>query len=89
MKINDVSIDPSTWPTPQLAAVHELLRQRARELGYIEDGASDSDIERASERTVPEESLYADGFAARELLQQRTTAVVRRRAGEVDGSLQP
>lgn len=60
MKINDVSIDPSTWPTPQLAAVHELLRQRARELGYIEDGASDSDIERAIERTLAEEVVVPE-----------------------------
>lgn len=55
MKINDVTVDPEAWPTPQLAAVHELLRQRACELGHIEDGASDTDIERAIERTLAEE----------------------------------
>src|SRR5699024_8735887 len=35
MKINDVYIDPAEWPTPQLAAVHELLRQRAVELDLL------------------------------------------------------
>ncbi len=55
MKINDVNVDPSAWPTPQVAAVHELLRQRACELGHLEDGANDTDTERAIERTLAEE----------------------------------
>jgi peptidyl-prolyl cis-trans isomerase C len=55
MKINDVDVDPAAWPTPQLAAVHELLRQRACELGHLEEGASDTDTERAIERTLAEE----------------------------------
>ncbi|MGH8112144.1 MAG: peptidylprolyl isomerase [Rhodanobacteraceae bacterium] len=55
MKVNDVTIDASVWPTPQLAAVHELLRQRACELGFVEDGADDEDNERAIERTLEED----------------------------------
>ncbi|MGD9598002.1 MAG: peptidylprolyl isomerase [Steroidobacteraceae bacterium] len=53
--VNGVAVDGDAWPTPQLAAVHELLRQRARELGLLADGASDTDAERAIERTLAEE----------------------------------
>lgn len=53
--INGVAVDPDNWPTPQLAAVHELLRQRARALGFVPDHAGDADTERAIERTLAEE----------------------------------
>lgn len=53
--VNDVEVDVTAWPTPELAAVHELLRQRARELGLIKDNASEADTERAIERTLAEE----------------------------------
>lgn len=53
--INGVAIASDDWPTPQLAAVHELLRQRAGELGFVTEGACDADIERAIERTLAEE----------------------------------
>lgn len=53
--VNGVTVDPGDWSTPQLAAVHELLRQRAGELGFVSDGAGDADIERAIERTLAEE----------------------------------
>ncbi|MGH8117735.1 MAG: peptidylprolyl isomerase [Rhodanobacteraceae bacterium] len=55
MKINDVTLDASAWPTPQLAAVHELLRQRACELGFAEDGADNEATGRAIERTLDED----------------------------------
>lgn len=55
MKVNQVEVDASRWPTPQLAAVHELLRQRARALGHIEDGAGEADTDRAIELTLAEE----------------------------------
>lgn len=55
MRINGVEVDPAAWPSPQLAAVRELLRQRARELGHLQEGASDADTERAIERTLAEE----------------------------------
>lgn len=60
MKINDVQLDPSDWPTPQLAAVHELLRQRAVELELLaqddDEQAASAGIERllAQEVNVPE-----------------------------------
>jgi peptidyl-prolyl cis-trans isomerase C len=50
--INGVVVDTVDWPTPQLAAVHELLRQRASELGFV---ANDADTERAIERTLAQE----------------------------------
>ncbi|MBS0570567.1 MAG: peptidylprolyl isomerase [Proteobacteria bacterium] len=53
--VNGVAVDGAAWPTPQLAAVHELLRQRARELGLLAEGASEADAERAIERTLAEE----------------------------------
>ncbi len=53
--VNDVEVDVAAWPTPELAAVHELLRQRAQELGAIKDGASEIEIERAIELTLAEE----------------------------------
>lgn len=53
--INGVAVDPENWPTAQLAAVHELLRQRASELGFVAENASDADTERAIERTLAEE----------------------------------
>ncbi|HEX7325448.1 MAG TPA: peptidylprolyl isomerase [Rhodanobacteraceae bacterium] len=55
MKVNDITIDASAWPTPELAAVHELLRQRACELGYLEDGAEEDATEQAIERTLDED----------------------------------
>lgn len=55
MTVNHVPVDASAWPTPQLAAVHELLRQRAQELGHLAPGASEADIERAIERTLADE----------------------------------
>jgi peptidyl-prolyl cis-trans isomerase C len=53
--VNGVEVDVAAWPTPQLAAVHELLRQRACELGFTRDGASETETERALERTLAEE----------------------------------
>ncbi|WHZ18063.1 MAG: Peptidyl-prolyl cis-trans isomerase PpiD [Rhodanobacteraceae bacterium] len=53
--VNGTPVDAAAWPTPQLAAVHELLRQRACELGFVADGADDTDTERAIERTLAEE----------------------------------
>ncbi|MBN8735828.1 MAG: peptidylprolyl isomerase [Xanthomonadales bacterium] len=53
--VNGIAVDPADWPTPQLAAVHELLRQRANELGFAAENAGDADTERAIERTLAEE----------------------------------
>lgn len=53
--INGAEVDVAAWPTPQLAAVHELLRQRARALGWLDDHADAATTERAIERTLAEE----------------------------------
>ncbi|TAN06480.1 MAG: peptidylprolyl isomerase [Rhodanobacteraceae bacterium] len=53
--VNGVAVDTDAWPTPQLAAVHELLRQRACERGFTADGAGNADTERAIERTLAED----------------------------------
>lgn len=61
MKVNHIDIDPSEWPTPEMAAVHELLRQRALEREFLtdtedEDEAIQTGIEKllADEVQVPE-----------------------------------
>lgn len=54
-RVNGIELDISVWPTPELAAVHELLRQRARELGFVVEGASLAETERAIERTLATE----------------------------------
>ncbi len=53
--VNGAPVDTEAWPTPQLAAVHELLRQRARELGHLAEDADDADTGRAIERTLAED----------------------------------
>jgi peptidyl-prolyl cis-trans isomerase C len=42
--VNGIAVDDALWASPELAAVRELLRQRAVELGLLESG--DSDVER-------------------------------------------
>lgn len=53
--INGIGISAADWPTPQVAAVRELLRQRALELGLLVEGAGEADTERAIERLLAEE----------------------------------
>lgn len=55
MKINHVTIDASDWPSPQLAAAHELLRQRAVELERLDDAADDTTITAAIEKLLVNE----------------------------------
>ncbi|MCE5233401.1 MAG: peptidylprolyl isomerase [Mizugakiibacter sp.] len=55
VRVNGVAVAGEDWPTPQLAAVHELLRQRAVALGLLEEGAPTEAVERAIERTLAEE----------------------------------
>jgi peptidyl-prolyl cis-trans isomerase C len=58
--VNGIAVDAGLWPNPELAAVRELLRQRAVELGLLEPSdavvkAIDAGIERllAKEVRVP------------------------------------
>jgi peptidyl-prolyl cis-trans isomerase C len=55
MKINDANVDPADWPSPQLAAVHELLRQRALALDYLAAGADAQTVQDAIDRVLAEE----------------------------------
>src|SRR5699024_9373092 len=55
MKINDVYIDPSEWPTPQLGAVHELLRQRALELDLLTQDDDEQAMSAGIERLLAQE----------------------------------
>src|SRR5699024_6187484 len=55
MKINHVTIDASNWPSPQLAAAHELLRQRAVELERLADQAADATTTAAIEKLLGDE----------------------------------
>ncbi len=58
--VNGVEVELGDWPTPQLAVVRELLRQRAAELGHLPDGADDRATEQAIERTLAEDVAVPD-----------------------------
>lgn len=53
--VNDTTVDAAAWPTPQVAAVHELLRQRARDLALIPDAAGEAETERGIEQALMQE----------------------------------
>ncbi|HLQ85301.1 MAG TPA: peptidylprolyl isomerase [Salinisphaeraceae bacterium] len=55
MKVNGISIDDTAWGTPQMAAVHELLRQRALALELITDDADDDQVNDAIETVLADE----------------------------------
>lgn len=55
VRVNGIAVAEADWPTPQLAAVHELLRQRAVALGLLDEGAAPKTVESAIERTLAEE----------------------------------
>lgn len=55
MKVNEIDIDPSDWPTPELAAVHELLRQRAIAVELLAEDAGDEDANTAIEQLLQSE----------------------------------
>lgn len=52
MKINGIEISADDWPSPQLAAVHELLRQQAVEQGLLDDTADQPTIATAVEQLL-------------------------------------
>jgi peptidyl-prolyl cis-trans isomerase C len=53
--VNGVAVDPSGWPTPELAAVRELLRQRAVALGLLEPDADGDAVTPGIERLIESE----------------------------------
>lgn len=55
ISINDVAIDPSAWSSPRLAAVHELLRQRAVAIGLLGVDAAPDTVDPAIEELIDRE----------------------------------
>lgn len=55
VRVNGVAVSEQDWPSPQMAAVHELLRQRAIALGWLADDAGPEHAEQAIERVLAEE----------------------------------
>ena len=53
--VNGVAVDSADWPSPELAAVRELLRQRAVALALVADGAAGDAVEAAIERLIERE----------------------------------
>src|SRR5699024_6308586 len=47
--------DPSDWPSPEYAAAHELLRQRAVTLSLLRADADDETVEQAIEQVLQQE----------------------------------
>ena len=51
--VNGVAVDIDRWPTPELAAVRELLRQRAVARGFLSpDAADDDEVGKAIDRLL-------------------------------------
>jgi peptidyl-prolyl cis-trans isomerase C len=53
--VNGVAVDITGYPTPEAAAVRELLRQRAAGLGLVDPGAGVEEIDAAIERLLERE----------------------------------
>ncbi|MGH7090199.1 MAG: peptidylprolyl isomerase, partial [Stellaceae bacterium] len=55
VSVNGVAIATEAWPNAALAAVRELLRQRAVATGLLAAGANDAEVEAAIERLLEQE----------------------------------
>ncbi len=55
ISVNGVAVDPAGLPSPAVAAVRELLRQRAAALGLLASSSEDEDVSRAIERALERE----------------------------------
>jgi peptidyl-prolyl cis-trans isomerase C len=54
--VNGITVEVARWPSPEVAVVRELLRQRAVALGFLApDAADDDEIGGAVERLLAEE----------------------------------
>lgn len=53
--VNGAEVDITASPTPELAAIHELLHQRAKAMGLAADAMTDSEVDSAIERVLTEE----------------------------------
>ncbi len=56
LSVNGIAVDAGRWPSPEVAAVRELLRQRAVACGFLfANSDDDNEIGRAIERLLAEE----------------------------------
>jgi peptidyl-prolyl cis-trans isomerase C len=55
ISVNGVVVDAAAWPTRELAAVRELLRQRAVEQGLVAAGAEGEEVTKGIERLLEAE----------------------------------
>ncbi len=55
VSVNGVIVATDAWPNAELAAVRELLRQRAIATGLLAAGASDAEVDAAIERLLAQE----------------------------------
>lgn len=55
VSVNGLVVDPTGFPSPEAAAVRELLRQRALATGLLADGAGAGDVDAAIERLLERE----------------------------------
>lgn len=60
IRINGIPVTEEDWPSPEMAAVHELLRQRAVALGWLTDEAESLEVEQAIERVLSEDVHIPD-----------------------------
>lgn len=60
IRVNGVAVADQDWPTPQMAAIHELLRQRAVARGWLDDSAEPAAVDAAIERVLAEEVAIPD-----------------------------
>ena len=67
ISVNGVTVDAEAWPTRELAAVRELLRQRAVERGFIAADAEGEAVTKGIERLLEAEVVtpQADEAACR------------------------
>lgn len=55
VQVNGVAVDTSDWPSDELAAVHELLRQRAQALDLLAEDADGDAMQAAIEQLLAHE----------------------------------
>jgi peptidyl-prolyl cis-trans isomerase C len=56
VSVNHVAVNTAGWPSPEVAAVRELLRQRAVACGLLPEGERDEDtVGAAIERLLEQE----------------------------------
>ncbi len=55
ISVNGIAVDPAGLPSPAVAAVRELLRQRAAALGLLASSSKDEDVARAIEQVLERE----------------------------------